>query len=57
MTKAREAAVAAATAALDKIEADKASNPEQAKKDLVALSSRLRGTGLEARAKELLATF
>lgn len=57
IAKGREAAVAAATAALDKVEADKASNPEQAKKDLVALASKLRGTGLEGRAKELLATF
>ena len=55
LEKAREASVAAATEALEKIEAAKASDPVQAKKDLGALLPKLRGTGLEARAKELLA--
>jgi len=49
--------VDAAKAALDKIEEAKATDPAQAKKDLTALASRLKGTGLETKAKELLATM
>lgn len=55
--KVKETLVAAATEALDKVEAKKASDAAQAKKDLVALQSKLRGTGLEQRAKDLLATL
>lgn len=55
ITKGREAAIAAAAEALDKIEADKATDPVKAKKDLAMMMSRLRGTGLEPRAKDLLA--
>ena len=49
--------VDAAKAALDKIEEAKATDPAQAKKDLTALASRLKGTGLEGKAKDLLATM
>lgn len=57
VTSAREAAVAAATEALDAIEAAQAEDAAKAKKDLSALLPRLRGTGLEARAKTLLAAL
>ncbi len=55
IAKGKEAAITAATEALDKIEADKATDAVKAKKDLGMLMSRLRGTGLEQRAKDLLA--
>lgn len=55
IAKARDAAISTATEALDKIEAAKADDAVKAKKDLGALFLRLRGTGLEARAKEMLA--
>jgi len=55
ITKGREAAVAAATTALEEIEAVKAADPVKAKKQLGTLMTRLRGTGLEQRAKDLLA--
>jgi hypothetical protein len=55
ITKGRDAAIAAATDALDKIEAGKADDAVKAKKDLLALASHLHGTGLEQRAKDLLA--
>ena len=55
LSKGRDAVIAAATDAVDKIEAAKADDAVKAKKDLAMLMSRLRGTGLEARAKELLA--
>lgn len=51
----KDAAVAAATEALDKIEAAKATDAGKAKKELGTLMTRLRGTGLEPRAKELFA--
>ena len=57
LTKGHDEAVAAATEAFAKIEAAKATDAAQAKKDLVALMGRLRGTGLEQRAKELLAAM
>jgi hypothetical protein len=46
-----------ATKALDAIEAAKAEDPAKAKKDLAALAPKLRGTGLEQRAKDLSATL
>jgi|GEM_PF-1618220 len=55
ITKGRDGAVAAATEALDQIEAGKAEDPVKAKKQLGTLMTRLRGTGLEQRAKGLLA--
>ncbi len=55
ITKGREAAIAAATEALDKIEAGKAVDAVKAKKELGTLMTRLRGTGLEQRAKDLFA--
>lgn len=55
ITKGHDAAVAAATEALDAIEKAKADDAAKAKKDLAMLMSRLRGTGLEQRAKDLLA--
>jgi hypothetical protein len=55
--KTREAAIAAATAALDKVDADKSLDPVKTKKDLATLVGKLRGTGLEKRAKALLATL
>jgi hypothetical protein len=55
--KAQEAIIAAATEALDDLEADKDLDLAKAKADLTALLPRLRGTGLEKRAKELLATL
>ena len=55
IAKGRDAAITAATEALDKIEADKATDAAKAKKDLAMMMSRLRGTGLEQRAKDLLA--
>jgi hypothetical protein len=54
---ARAEVVAAATKALDEWEAGKDADLVKAKKDLLALQPRLRGTGLEKRAKELLATL
>ena len=55
IAKGKDAAITAATEALDKIEADKATDAVKAKKDLGMMMSRLRGTGLEQRAKDLLA--
>jgi hypothetical protein len=46
-----------ATKALDAIEAAKAEDAAKAKKDLAAISPKLRGTGLEQRAKDLLASL
>ena len=46
--------VDAAQVALDKIAETKATDAEKAKKELAALSSKLRGTGLEDKAKQLL---
>lgn len=57
VASAREASIAAATEALDAIEAAQAEDAVQAKKDLSTLLPRLRGTGLEDRAKTLLATL
>lgn len=52
ISDARAAVISAAEAALAAIES--ATDPVKAKKDLLALSDRLRGTGLETKAKELL---
>lgn len=49
--------VAAAEKALAAIEEKKATDAAAAKKELAALAGRLRGTGLEEKAKELLATL
>ncbi len=49
--------IAAAEKALAAIEEKKASDAAAAKKELATLTTRLRGTGLEAKAKELLASF
>jgi hypothetical protein len=57
IAKAREATITGATEALDDIESGKAVDAAKAKKDLTALLAGLRGTGLEKRAKELLATL
>ncbi|MBK6940524.1 MAG: hypothetical protein IPH13_10035 [Planctomycetes bacterium] len=53
--KARTDVVAAATAAVDGIDAMKADDPAKAKSELSKLMGKLRGTGLEDRAKELQA--
>ncbi len=53
LTAGRDAAIAAATEALDKIEGGKAADAAKAKKELGTLLPRLRGTGLEQRAKDL----
>ncbi len=55
LTKAHDDAIAKATEALDAIEKAKADDAVKAKKDLAMMMSRLRGTGLEQRAKDLLA--
>ena len=55
MATARDDVVAKATEALDAIEKATADDAVKAKKDLLAMMSRLRGTGLEQRAKDLLA--
>lgn len=52
VTEARAAVVSAAETALSAIESS--SDSAKAKKDLLGLMDRLRGTGLEARAKEVL---
>ena len=57
IAKCREATIAEATEALDDIESDKTVDAVKAKKDLTALLGKLRGTGLEKRAKDLLATL
>jgi hypothetical protein len=57
LAAARAKVVEAATKALDEIVAAKADDPEKAKKDLAALTPRLRGTGLEERAKALFGTL
>jgi hypothetical protein len=49
--------VDAATAALSAIEEKKATDPAAAKKDLATLSGHLKGTGLESKAAELLASL
>ncbi|MBK6940523.1 MAG: hypothetical protein IPH13_10030 [Planctomycetes bacterium] len=54
-TAARDEVVAAATAALDAIETLKASDAAKAKSELSKLNAKLRGTGLEERAKALAA--
>jgi hypothetical protein len=51
----KQKVVDAAQAALDKIAETKATDAEKAKKDLAALTGKLRGTGLEDKAKSLLA--
>ncbi len=51
----KQKVIDAAQAALDKIAETKATDAEKAKKDLAALSPKLRGTGLEEKAKTLLA--
>jgi len=56
-TKARDEIVQAATVALDAIEETGLDDPKAAMKDLNKVRSKLRGTGLEDRAKELLASF
>jgi len=53
----RGARVEAAEKALAAIEEKKAEDAAAAKKDLAALVGRLRGTGLEQKAKDLLATL
>jgi hypothetical protein len=53
----KQRVVDAAQAALDKVAETKAENAEKAKKDLTTLIGKLRGTGLEDKAKELLAGF
>jgi len=53
----REKVVAAAQAALDKVAEEKDADPAKAKKDLSALVSRLKGTGLEEKAKEILTSL
>ena len=53
----KEEVVAAAKAALDAIESAKDADAPKAKKDLTALVASLKGTGLEERAKTLLATL
>ena len=50
----KQMVVDAAQAALDKIAETKATDAAKAKKDLAALSGKLRGTGLEDKAKQLL---
>lgn len=57
LTKAREAVVAAAQAELERIEALGAGETAQAKAQLSKLLPRLKGTGLEERAKALLTTW
>lgn len=57
LAKAKEAVVAAATTALDGLEAQAASEPAAARKELSRLLPKLKGTGLEERAKALLAAW
>lgn len=54
LADARAAAVKAAEKALSAVEQDQAANPAAAKQRLLDLLPRLKGTGLESRAKELL---
>lgn len=54
---AKDKVVAAAQAALDKVAEAKDADPAKAKKDLTALVTRLKGTGLEEKAKELLTSL
>ena len=54
---AKEKVVAAAQAALDKVAEAKDADPAKAKKDLAALVTRLKGTGLEEKAKEILTSL
>jgi hypothetical protein len=49
--------VEAAEKALAALEEKKAESPDEVKKDLAAMLGKLRGTGLEQRAKDLLATL
>jgi hypothetical protein len=51
----KQKVVDAAQAALDKVAETKATDAEKARKDLAALASKLKGTGLEDKAKQLLA--
>lgn len=57
LSASRDTVVASAQKRLDEIVAAKESDAAKAKADLGKLVGRLRGTGLEAKAKELLATF
>ena len=57
LAKTKEAVVEAAKAALDKVEADAASDAAAAKKELARLAPKLKGTGLEERAKALLVSW
>lgn len=54
---AKRAVVDEAEKALAAVEEKKASDPAAAKKELTALATRLKGTGLEEKAKELLASL
>jgi hypothetical protein len=55
--KGREAVIASAEAELTRIETAKEEDATAARRDLTKLMGKLRGTGLEDRAKALLATF
>ena len=55
IVKAHNDAIAKAAEALDAIEKAKSDDATKAKTDLAMMMSRLRGTGLEQRAKDLLA--
>lgn len=54
VARSRQAVIAAAEKALGHIEASAADDPAQAGRDLSRLTARLRGTGLEERARELM---
>jgi hypothetical protein len=57
LASAKEKIVASATEALAKIEAEAAEDKPKAKGDLARLMGKLKGTGLEEKAKSLLATL
>jgi hypothetical protein len=57
LTKAKDGVVAAATAEVDRLEALAATDKAEAKKGLAKVAARLKGTGLEERAKALLASW
>jgi hypothetical protein len=57
LTKAKDAVVAAAKAELDQLETLAATDKAEAKKGLAKLTGKLKGTGLEERAKSLMTTW
>jgi hypothetical protein len=57
LTALREKVVTSATEALAAIETKAAEDRVKAKADLAKMMSKLKGTGLEAKAKELLASL